>query len=537
MLGIKKIAVLFAQILIALAIAGFVFYYLPIHMDEFFHFFDLKYLDKNFSQINYHFGFNAYLKKVPFFDLYIKQPYIYVGTIQSFLFHAFYDAFNIINGKFIYSFVSLIVILFLLKKALKLEDKSLWILITFPPIIFAVMHDAGPVNISIMIFLLSKILIDKIFKSNNIFATILLFIILAGLFLIGLFDKIFIIYLLPSLVIFSLADIEFDKKNYTKLFAYATIIILFILYAYAFLNSGVYAIDYNNEVLVSSKLNVTGDTFPHSIKKLLRDRNIVLSSILRNFDYSFYVERNYDLSEYYKKFPLGIATYFLLAGIAYKLFTKRNFLKNAMPRSIKNLGQLSKIKLNFVFYFASFITLCGTFLVLGGTNYSHHMVFLFIPLLGMLFSYGSYFTKMPLIKFYYFTSILILLVNIFLSKPAPLIRESYYKVHDVIKKEIGNKQTVINFSEWNYYAIESLNKDNKNNFVTAVDIKNKYEFDRLLNFCKKNKLNLVNVFGYDPGENEETMLEEIKVMDNKFHQKKVLLNSKYIPVYMYSSVK
>ena len=254
--------------------------------------------------------------------------------------------------------------------------------------------------------------------------------------------------------------------------------------------SGVYSIDYNSNILVSTKLNVTGENFPHSLKKLLRDRNIVLTSILRNYDYSFYVERNYDLSEYYKRFPLGIATYFLMAGLFYKLFTKRTFLKNIFPITKSTLIQLPKIKMNFIIYFASFITLCFTFLVLGGTNYSHHTVFLFIPLLGMLFSYGIAFIKMRLIKSYYFISIFILLVNVFFSKPGLLIREPYQKIHAVIKKEVGNKQTVINFSEWNYYFIESLNKENKNNYVTSVDLKNKYEFERLLNFCKKNKLNL-----------------------------------------------
>ena len=129
---------------------------LHTHTDEFILFNDLAFKHPNFILNNFTLGFDGYTK-IFFKSFEVQLPFLYTGNVQSFFFSPFYWVFPIEIAKFVYSFCSLTIIFLLIRKAFNLSISKLYILVLFIPIYVTVLHDSGPVNFSIIVFLITKI--------------------------------------------------------------------------------------------------------------------------------------------------------------------------------------------------------------------------------------------------------------------------------------------------------------------------------------------------------------------------------------------
>ena len=108
------------QLIVVLAISLLCYFCINFKQDEFLHFHNLAYLNPNFTLVNFTEGFNSYTKTN--FNHQFNLPFPYTGTLQGILFFPFFKLFPLLIGKGIYSFLSLILFFYLLKKELNLLD-------------------------------------------------------------------------------------------------------------------------------------------------------------------------------------------------------------------------------------------------------------------------------------------------------------------------------------------------------------------------------------------------------------------------------
>jgi hypothetical protein len=505
-------------------IATLIFYFANVHMDEFIQFFALKYDNDNFNVINFSQGYNAYIKKAPLFKSLIYQPFQYVGSIQSYLFRPFYNNFSIINAKYLYSLISLIIIYTLYFIAFNVDKKKIYLAVTFLPIITVIMHDSGPVNISIIIFFLSKIIVNKIFNNKNVLLNILLFLVLICFYIVGLFDKIFFIYLYPSIFFFSLSGINFWESK-KKMIIYITCSLLFLIYSFLFVKSGIYSIDYNqpNLILNKSTIGAPNVALSSGVKYLLEDRIESAIAIIKTFDYPFFLSLNFDLKKYYGISIFGFTPIIL---IIFFLFQKSK---------IKKFAFTNFLNINVILFLASLCSMIFMFLLFGGIRLPHHTIFIYLPLIGILTELDLKFSPYNnLLKFHLF-SIFSFFLIMFVSKPESRISEKYNDIHEVILRKTNTyKNVVINFSGWNYYYIESLNRDNLKKYVTYVKPSSKFEYQRLLKFVKGKNAVLINVFSNLDNDSIE-MKNEINYISKDFNKSSLIYNSNFNPIYLYEN--
>ena len=197
-------------IAIYIIISATIWFGLHTHTDEFLHFNDLVFKHPNFVLNNFTSGFDAFTKI--FFNTFeVPLPYLYTGNVQSFFFSPFYWIFPIEMAKFAYSFCSLTIIFLLIRKAFNLSISKLYILVLFIPIYVTVLHDSGPVNFSIIVFLLTKIGFEYYYELQKKSSIIFYSLGFCILWSIGFYDKLFFIYLFPALLFFALSSIP--KKH------------------------------------------------------------------------------------------------------------------------------------------------------------------------------------------------------------------------------------------------------------------------------------------------------------------------------------
>lgn len=503
--------------LLGISFSYFIFFNLDIHQDEFISFFGLKSLDGNFSQVKYSFGFNFIKKPLPFLDLDISQPFYYIGNIQGFLFYPFYQYFPLLEAKFYYSIINFFIIIYLFKKVLNTENAN--IIYLFFPLYITVLHDGGPVVTHLQIFL-GIALLSKVFLMNS--HKLVAFSAFVGIILLlflGLFDKIFFIYLVPGIFLFSLSGITLNNKL-LKLGLLVVFYLLFLTYSFLFVQIGFWELNYNLPNPVFQWRSITSlNHWP------IFD---TLKSLFQTFEIAFFVKRHFNVDFYYNYFPLGILGPILFLLLIFKIF------RGVSRKSIFdfNLHYILEGEVNApVFYFLSLISMILIYIVLGGIAFNHHTIFIFIPILAIFIKMprGSYFKNLFLAA--YFSQVMFFLVILFSFPKNVLLECSYKDLHSIINYQNREKasENVVNFNGWSYYFIESLNKDRRSKLVTNVSFNNKIEQKRLLEYCIVNKLKLINV--YDNVFDKEGMADDILKITKKSKQSKLLMNSPNFKIY------
>jgi hypothetical protein len=285
---------------------------LHTHTDEFILFNDLAFQHPNFILNNFTAGFDGYTK-IFFNSFEVSLPFLYTGNVQSFLFKPFYWIFSIEIAKFAYSFCSLIIIFLLLNKAFRLSIPKLYILVLFIPLYVTVLHDCGPVNISIIVFLLSKIGFEYFYAAQKKMTQLYFALAFFLLWSIGFYDKLFFVYLFPGLLFFALSSIP--KRQILSLkslwvlgssFAFFSFVLYYLssdfrITLFHTANSQKYTAPLNQILGGGNDLKPLIRFiryFPGSIvemgqlKELVTDRLLVIHTLMNSFDFSYYFVRN-----------------------------------------------------------------------------------------------------------------------------------------------------------------------------------------------------------------------------------------------------
>jgi len=500
---------------VVLIISLICYFGINFHQDEFLHFHNLAYLNPNFYLVNFTEGFQAYSKNI--LNYQFNMPFPYTGTIQGILFYPFFKLFPLIIGKGIYSFLSLILFFYLLRKELNLGEKGTWIMCLFIPFYFTILHDAGPVNLALIIYLLTRILVHKIYTSKSFLRLLFLSSILLLIWAIACFDKLFFLYLIPSLIPFCLVKINLKDLNWkSSISVFITLLFLLTLFN-QYLNSNL-SVKYfsnatpnfetkllRNHLLDEEKLGlesfVKGIFDPYKNKKILMeifdDRLEGTNAFIKQFDFSFYLNRNLLGSTffrhfYFKDYPIFLLL-FLFAFISQ--FIIRNFSKLG-PAFIRwknnpNSNDFYKASL----YGLTIAMMLATFLILGRVKWGHHFIFVWIPIFGLLFDNTYKFYTSIYLKIYFVFALLMVGINYKISDWFYWISVDY----STIQKHTGSsekKKAIVNFDSWSFYYIRSID-DQNDDIVTWVSPLDTIQMTRLLDLSDSLKIPIINVMNID----------------------------------------
>ena len=482
----------------------------------------------------------------------MSLPFLYTGNVQSLLFSPFYWIFPIEIAKFAYSFSSLTIIFLLIRKAFNLSISKLYILILFIPIYVTVLHDCGPVNISIIVFLLTKMGFEYYYevqkKSLIIFYSIGFFILWA----IGFYDKLFFIYLFPGLLFFALSSIPKKHILTTKSLWLLLSCLAFFSFVYYYLTSDFRITLFHtaSSQKYTAPLNqILGGGndlkplirfikfFPGSIvemgqlKELVTDRLFVIHTLMNSFDFSYYFVRNLEspLFKSPKLFANISIDYllFLFFFIPSLFLIGKNLLKNILVKQAD-----SKNYSKSFFYFLSILSLICTFLLIGKIRSPHHTLFIWIPLLGFILDNPFQFERKKTFLIYFAFTIGLSTFNFFNTPPQKFIVDEYQKIVSYSQRDKPNMQ-IVNFDTFNHFLTRRIDNPH-GHIITYVDPRDSIQFTRLIRLSDSLKTPIIEISGKnDWGYQNEININKKMNLIRQYHRNIVMLNtSTEIPIFL-----
>ena len=524
---------------------------LHTHTDEFILFNDLAFQHPNFILNNFTAGFDGYTK-IFFNSFEVSLPFLYTGNVQSFLFKPFYWIFSIEIAKFAYSFCSLIIIFLLLNKAFRLSIPKLYILVLFIPLYVTVLHDCGPVNISIIIFLLSKIGFENFYAAQKRMTQLYFALAFFLLWSIGFYDKLFFVYLFPGLIFFALSSIP--KKQIISIkslwvlgssFAFFSFVLYYLssdfrITLFHTANSQKYTAPLNQILGGGNDLKPLIRFiryFPGSIvemgqlKELVTDRLIVIHTLMNSFDFSYYFVRNLEspLFKPQKLFSNVSVDYilFLVFFVPSLFFIVKNLIKSILLKSIDSTHYAKSF-----FYILSILCLVGTFLVIGKIRSPHHTLFIWIPLLGLILDNPFQFERKKSFLIYYAFTLGVSSFNFLNTPPQKFIVDEYEKIITYTQRD-NTKMQIVNFDTFNHFLTRRIDNPN-GHIITYVDPRDSIQFTRLLRLSDSLKTPILEVSGkYDWGYQSDITLDQKMNFIKQYHRNIVMLNSSSeIPIFL-----
>ena len=524
---------------------------LHTHTDEFILFNDLAFQHPNFILNNFTAGFDGYTK-IFFNSFEVSLPFLYTGNVQSFLFKPFYWIFSIEIAKFAYSFCSLIIIFLLLNKAFRLSIPKLYILVLFIPLYVTVLHDCGPVNISIIIFLLSKIGFENFYAAQKRMTQLYFALAFFLLWSIGFYDKLFFVYLFPGLIFFALSSIP--KKQIISIkslwvlgssFAFFSFVLYYLssdfrITLFHTANSQKYTAPLNQILGGGNDLKPLIRFiryFPGSIvemgqlKELVTDRLLVIHTLMNSFDFSYYFVRNLEspLFKPQKLFSNVSVDYilFLVFFVPSLFFIVKNLIKSILLKSIDSTHYAKSF-----FYILSILCLVGTFLVIGKIRSPHHTLFIWIPLLGLILDNPFQFERKKSFLIYYAFTLGVSSFNFLNTPPQKFIVDEYEKIITYTQRD-NTKMQIVNFDTFNHFLTRRIDNPN-GHIITYVDPRDSIQFTRLLRLSDSLKTPILEVSGkYDWGYQSDITLDQKMNFIKQYHRNIVMLNSSSeIPIFL-----
>ena len=389
--------------------------------------------------------------KLNLFGYEYTKSYSYLGLSSIFFYSPFYSISPNIISHYIYGLFFLFLFSFLLTKSLNLRWQFMIFPLLYFPLSFLFLHDTGPIKIAMLTLPILIIIFKKIIKFNSLSFSNFLFTFLASIIVvIGLEDKAFYLFLLPSFVLcaflISLNDmkksinfIQINKKyfgakiskNILILGSFFLIVVsIAILFLFIFSTKYVQRIDFNVPYI--------GYLYAISPK----------ISFLEELNYLFL----------YTFIPISFAD--RIFEIDKSLLNIKNLLSffSFLPIIIILIHYIKKnTKIAKSIFFVPTAILILIFLVLKNTWSGHHFIFLHLFFLLLLMFYANINTR----NFIKLSGAFVLcsIVSMTLLTSSKINIRSSKEITEIStylnRPDIANN-SIINFSSWGGYLQQSI---------------------------------------------------------------------------------
>lgn len=359
--------------------------FIPPHPDDFAQYHALACSFPSQSLNTYHAPCNYYFHQ--FGPIQYQQSYDYVGVSSSIIMSLFIKIMSPLIAHYAWGIIALFVILIGIHKSFEIKENLLLILFYFP-LIYPILHNSGPNNISLIFFSWTPFLLNKAKKSKKLLKTILYTLTSLG-WLVSTEDKPFFVYILPGLFLVYLSTR--DEAELKHLVLYWKTVLLFITLflptLFFLLASKTQSKSYFESLSQNSLISIYGYT------------RSVLTAVLHFFSWfafpvrsvDFHKSSNVNQPEYLEAIPWGNGIISILSLCA-MLFTVCLFLNFYLRyfRSFVNKDTF-KLRISSKLQITSVATLI-IFPVIGGAWTGHHYVFFHLVIVIILFSNLSYFS-------------------------------------------------------------------------------------------------------------------------------------------------
>lgn len=441
----------------------------PPNMDEFIKYHRLACWAFDGSQYSvFQEGCDKYSASI--FGIPFHRNYQYIGVLSNYLYAPFYYLITGIYSHYLFGLVSLLIFSFLLVRALKVRWECNFIPLTFFPLLYLMVHDHGPANLSLITYPIFFLLVQKLFARDlRIKSFLFLALGIAITTLVGLDEKVFYLYLIPQILILSFAIGLLQDGGLFKRSDISQALPLVVRRVF-FLGLVILLVCAGFLLFIKTE-GVNYFRYLVELKKIQsREAPIGFGDIYR-FLIQFgstpyaYPHRIFHLNEAYLTISQIVFSP-LLAIAAFTVWHCRN-------RAAVWVLLLSEV------------ILVLTFFVTKNVWASHHFIFLQIPLIILLILFANASEK----KFLLVSALLVINVvtNIYLLKNSTVqghARLSQNGIFEYLSQNEIAKNSLINFSSFGGYFILSL-YGNKDQVVTWKDLKNKESGDVLLQLSEK----------------------------------------------------
>lgn len=422
----QSLAFIAVAIAITVAIA-----LLPWHMDEYVMFHSLACWDPLQS-------LNTYRESCPgnptsLGNLSYYRSYAYIGIASSLLMAPLHFIFPSLAANSLSGILWVGLAGLGITKSLKLNWKYAGIIYLYFPISYSLIHDGGPIRLSLLTICWIPYLFDRLQNQRRCWAKMLIWLLIFGLWVGSVEDKPFFMYLVPGSYFFVLACIKNTSEpngqhrkiiDITSIFALNSFLSVGLLY---FMKAG------EEPYLVYLRKN--SPDWSQRISEL--------GNSLRFFmDWPYF---SFRITEWSRLALLGsIGSCALISLLAFIFIRKEQ--KNIFLNGGSGILALSCV----TFWFFSWI---------AGGKFNHHFVFAQIPLMAALMQ-GIAWESKKITERATMLSLLTLASAISLLSVivAPKVWYASSNTNNIIEKSLANNesQVILNSSNWGIYYAYSL---------------------------------------------------------------------------------
>jgi hypothetical protein len=411
--------------LCAIALAGWIVFYVPPNMDEFlpYHSIACSLYDKAvFNQLLE--GCNRNLTETLWHVRYFRA-YPYVGVFSSVIYYPFFRAWQSPYSHYLLGLVFIFAFYFGLVRLHRLERGWIFALLCFFPFTFQIIHDTGPVRFSLVSFVWVALLTRQL-ESSSMGRKLLSALLIPCCMALAIEDKPFLALLLPGLLCYALAFCEQAPYRFIashwRAVLLSTCLFTALLSLIIFQRTGEHLEHfYYQDLLAAGK--------PYSTLHVLsRFGAYALSP-------SAYAHRIFEIG------PVTLA----VSAVSFLLF----FWLPLLTRGVSFKGHRT------VMLLLSLALMSLAFLHNRAVWAGHHFVFLMVPLLSLFIEKRAAIGDMAL-KLSLFACGLSCTLALAFSSIQPSSARSRDVAFSYLSQPAVAEADVINFSEWGMYYIQSL---------------------------------------------------------------------------------
>ncbi|MEJ0062090.1 MAG: hypothetical protein WDO70_02545 [Alphaproteobacteria bacterium] len=439
-------------------LAGFAVFFVPMNMDEAGIYHVLACFDYPFApQHVFREACNARHDLTTPLGFYVTRSEFYVGIFHSVLYAPVYFLFHSPAGQYGFGLAFLGGFAFLLARLAVNPRLSLALTLAFFPFTIQFVHDTGPVSFATLVFPLGALLFRRMMRSGPPLPRHGYAALLALLVFLGVEEKIFFLFLLPSFILFCLAfaagdgnggDAERDLRGLTRRLETARAPIASFL-----------ALAFAGIMFWLLSTNTAGNTYLEWLMKIAEGSPVPFAGRLGAFAQAMlfwpFFAHKYFVLDAAEAFPM-----LLQAGIF-------SFMAFCLTVAWKNRDKDGCRALLLALSFGAG-ALC--LLLTPNSSAGHHFIFLWVPLLALLNDALARLKPPAMLAAAGFFCALNLACALFLTQ-MPVNPESARDKDAIFARfnaEDSASGSIVNFASWGGYYIQALYGP-KNQLVTYTE--------------------------------------------------------------------
>lgn len=393
------------------------------------------------------------------------RSFSYAGIASSVLLWPLVTILDPFLAHYVMGVAALLIVALGFVRTFCLRPAMMLLVVLFFPLTFTLLHDAGPVRIGMVTLAWTPVLVRRFLDAQGLRRQASLAIVVVVLWMIATEDKPFFVYLMPGLVLLTLAGLAAHGRWRTAIEAWRRLSFLFVVAPAVCL-----------AVLVVMRTEGQPYLFYLAGQTPSSNGLPVISSlsqgVLLTFDWPFYAHRVSDYSHVpgalasgqhlgwlSTAMPVGISATAVLAVTLTLVVSAAVVLVHW--QSVRRLqGGQPEERLCSILTLASAASL-GAIVAYGGGWASHHFVYMQLPLLGLIaLRIGDVKSSFYKVGAVLFALTVLSLVAIWLVPERP---SASREIASVMETAIGisDPSTVINCGTWGcYYPYSLANRRN-----------------------------------------------------------------------------